>query len=62
VIRLVRADVELMDAAVAGDDALARALGHQVVPGWATFREALPLVRDGLAADPGRAAWGPACS
>jgi len=40
-MRLVRADSELLDAARAGDDALARALGHDVVTGWATFREAL---------------------
>jgi len=59
VITLVRADVLLMDAAIAGDDALAFALGHEVVPGWATFREALEPVRDGLHADPESAAWGP---
>ena len=41
VIRLVPADAELLAAALAGDDALARALGHDVVDGWATFREAL---------------------
>jgi ribosomal-protein-alanine N-acetyltransferase len=40
-IQLVRAHSELLDAAVAGDDALARMLGHDVVAGWATFREAL---------------------
>lgn len=41
VIRLVRADAGLLAAAVAGDDVLAQALGHDVVAGWATFREAL---------------------
>ena len=49
-IRLVRADAELLADALAGDDALARALGHDVVAGWATFREALKSKDDG--------AWG----
>jgi ribosomal-protein-alanine N-acetyltransferase len=47
-----------MDAALAGDDALARALGHAVVPGWATFRDALPRARDALVAQPNGQAWG----
>ena len=47
-----------MDAALAGDDALARALGHDVVPGWATFREALPQTRDALVEHPNGHAWG----
>ena len=47
-----------MDAALAGDDALAEALGHDVVPGWVTFTEAVQLTRDALAADPEGAAWG----
>ena len=47
-----------MDAALAGDDALARALGHDVVPGWATFREALPPTRDALVEHPNGHAWG----
>jgi [ribosomal protein S5]-alanine N-acetyltransferase len=47
-----------MDAALAGDDALARALGHDVVAGWATFADALQPTRDALAADPSRSAWG----
>jgi ribosomal-protein-alanine N-acetyltransferase len=58
VIRLVRADVSLLDAALQGDNALGRALGIDVVPGWATFTEALPPTRDALAADPGRVEWG----
>ena len=57
-IRLLRADVRLLDAAIAGDEALASALGHDVAPGWATFRQALEPLRDVLAADPGRAEWG----
>jgi [ribosomal protein S5]-alanine N-acetyltransferase len=52
VIRLVRADVDLLDAAIAGDDALASALGHDVVAGWATFTDALPRTRDAHAAAP----------
>jgi [ribosomal protein S5]-alanine N-acetyltransferase len=58
VVRLVRVDLDLFDAALAGDPALARALGHDVVAGWATFREALQHTRDALAADPGGAVWG----
>jgi RimJ/RimL family protein N-acetyltransferase len=57
-IRLIRADARLMNAAIDGDDALAGALGHAVVPGWATFTESLPRVRDALAADPESAEWG----
>ena len=47
-----------MDAALAGDHALARALGHDVVPGWATFTEALPVARDALVEQPNGHAWG----
>ena len=47
-----------MEAALEGDDALANALGHDVVAGWATFAEALKLTRDALAANPSGAAWG----
>ena len=47
-----------MDAALAGDDALARALGHPVVPGWATFVEALAPTRAVMARDPGQLVWG----
>src|SRR4051812_13176857 len=46
-----------MDAALAGDEELAAALGHAVVPGWATFREALPAARGALLAEPGDAGW-----
>jgi [ribosomal protein S5]-alanine N-acetyltransferase len=56
VIRLVRAELPLVDAALAGDDPLARALGHAVVPGWATFRGALRPTRDAVAAYGAR--WG----
>jgi RimJ/RimL family protein N-acetyltransferase len=57
-IRLVRATVAMMDAAIAGDEALASALGHPVIPGWVTFTGALPRTRDALAAAPGTP-WGP---
>jgi ribosomal-protein-alanine N-acetyltransferase len=58
VVRLVRIDLDLLDAALAGDIALASRLGHDVVPGWVTFRDALQRTRDAVAADPGEAAWG----
>src|ERR671914_816305 len=57
-VRLVRAELHLMDAALAGDEVLAEALGHGVVPGWVTFTEALGPTRDAVAADPGGSAWG----
>jgi RimJ/RimL family protein N-acetyltransferase len=57
-VTLVRADMLLMDAAIAGDDALAMALRHDVVPGWASFREALKPTRDALYVDPDSAKWG----
>ena len=57
-VRLVRAELHLMDAALAGDEALAEALGHDVVPGWATFTEALGPTRDAVAADSSSALWG----
>ncbi len=47
-----------METALAGDDALAKALGHDVVAGWSTFTEALRHTRDALAANPGGSAWG----
>jgi len=47
-----------MDAALAGDEALSEALGHDVVPGWVTFTEALEPTRDALAAQEGNATWG----
>jgi len=58
VLRLLRAELHLMDAALAGDDALARALGHDVVAGWATFTEALEPTRDALSASSSGSLWG----
>ena len=49
-----------MDAALEGDEALAEALGVEVVPGWATFTGALQATRDALAADPDSALGHPA--
>jgi RimJ/RimL family protein N-acetyltransferase len=57
-IRLLRPTVEQLDAAIAGDDRLAAALGHPVAPDWATFAEALPHARDTVAANPDDP-WGP---
>lgn len=48
----------MLDAALAGDDCLARALGHDVVAGWATFTEALQPTREALALDSGGTGWG----
>jgi RimJ/RimL family protein N-acetyltransferase len=58
VITLVRADLRLIEAAVAGDDALAAVLGAAVAPGWVTFAGALTATRDQLAADPSASEWG----
>jgi ribosomal-protein-alanine N-acetyltransferase len=57
-IRLVRPDLDLLDSAMAGDDALARALGIVVVPGWVSFTGALKQTRDAVAADPSSTEWG----
>lgn len=57
-IRAARASVAAMDAALAGDEELERALGHDVAPGWATFREALQPTRDALALKASTFAWG----
>jgi RimJ/RimL family protein N-acetyltransferase len=58
-IRLVRPDPDLLGAALEGDQVLARAIGHDVVAGWATFTDALQPKRDALGAQPDAAAWGP---
>ena len=57
-IRIVRADVSLLNAALAGDESLAKALGHDVAPGWASFTEALQPTRDALAAPGADPRWG----
>jgi len=58
VIRLVRADLHLMDAALASDDALAAVPSHDVVAGWATFTAALQTTRDEIATNTSGARWG----
>ena len=58
VVTLVQADAETMEAAVAGDAALARHLGCAVEPDWVSFAGALVAMRDQLARDPGAATWG----
>jgi RimJ/RimL family protein N-acetyltransferase len=57
-VRLVRPDLALLDAAVAGDDALAARLGHAVAPGWVSFTGALEHTRERKATDPGDPRWG----
>jgi [ribosomal protein S5]-alanine N-acetyltransferase len=57
-MRLVRADLDLVGAAMAGDDSLSEALAVDVVTGWATFIEALEPVRAALAAGAGGTRWG----
>ena len=57
-VRVVPAELRLFDAALAGDEGLAEALGHPVAPGWVTFTEALRPSREALAAAGGDARWG----
>ena len=57
-MRLVRPDLALLDAAIAGDAALAARLGHAVAPGWVTFTGALERTRAQRAAEPGDPHWG----
>jgi ribosomal-protein-alanine N-acetyltransferase len=52
------ADVPLLDAALAGSQALEAALGVAVVAGWEVFPGAIARVRAQVAADPGSARWG----
>jgi len=55
----VTCDLALLDAAVGGDAALARAMDCAVAEGWAVFPAAMQRSRDAVAADPGAAEWGP---
>jgi len=57
-VRLIPADLRLLDAALEGDEALGRAAGCRVVPGWVSFEGALRYTRDVVAADPGAVDWG----
>jgi RimJ/RimL family protein N-acetyltransferase len=58
-VSLVRCERALVDAALAGETALAHALGHAVAEGWLVFPASLEHVSTQLAADPGAARWGP---
>jgi RimJ/RimL family protein N-acetyltransferase len=58
VIVVLRATPELLDAALASDEALTQALGCEVAPGWASFPEALAPARDALVSAPDGFAWG----
>jgi RimJ/RimL family protein N-acetyltransferase len=55
----VPSDLPLLDAAVADDAQLARALDSAVAEGWAVFPEAVRHFRDTIAAEPAGALWGP---
>jgi [ribosomal protein S5]-alanine N-acetyltransferase len=57
-LRLVTPDERLLDAALAGSDELAAALGCEVADGWDVFGGALRRTRDALSADPASARWG----
>jgi ribosomal-protein-alanine N-acetyltransferase len=57
-VLLVPAELHLVAAALAGDGALADAIGYRVADEWATFPGALRAVHDQLVADPASAAWG----
>jgi [ribosomal protein S5]-alanine N-acetyltransferase len=57
-VRLVPAQLRLLDAALDSDAALARELGAEVAPGWNSFPGALERTRDAVAADPESVAWG----
>jgi ribosomal-protein-alanine N-acetyltransferase len=58
VIRLVTPDLALLDAALAGRQALADALGCQVAEGWEVFPGALRATREAAVAHPDSWRWG----
>jgi [ribosomal protein S5]-alanine N-acetyltransferase len=57
-VRLVPAELPLLEAALESDAALAAALGVEVAAGWNGFPEALRHVRDSVAANPASVEWG----
>src|SRR5215211_3257994 len=57
-MRLVVPDLALLDAAIAGPEALGRALDCAVADGWEVFPTALGRTRDAVAEDPARTRWG----
>ena len=52
------ADAPLLDAALAGPEALEHALGVAVVAGWEVFPRSIERVRQQLEQDPAAARWG----
>src|SRR5829696_8886944 len=58
-LRLIVADLALLEAAAEGDEALGRALrGYRVARDWQGFPASVLRTRDAVAADPGSARWG----
>lgn len=57
-LNLVDANLELLTAAVAGDDALAALLGVTVAAGWSGFPDALPILQASYQEHPGARRWG----
>lgn len=57
-ISLLTPALALLDAALAGDAALAEALGHDVAEGWAVFDDSVVRTRNAVAADPASTRWG----
>ena len=58
-LHLLVANLPLLDAAAEGDEALARALdGCEIARDWQGFPEAVGMLRDSLALDPGATRWG----
>ena len=57
-IRLVTADLALIEAAIGDRPALARTLGADLADGWDAFPGAMRRTRAALAEDPGGARWG----
>lgn len=55
---LVHGNLELLTAAVAGDEALGALLGVSVADGWSGFPEALPILRAAYAQSATAHAWG----
>lgn len=57
-IRLLTPDLAVLDAAVAGSEALGAALGHDVAEDWDVFEGSVAHTRDAVAADPASTRWG----
>ncbi len=57
-VQLMPATLALIDQAIAGDTALAAALGFPVAAGWSVWPESLPQTRAWIAARPDVGDWG----